>query len=115
MLIVTGTGRSGTSFVAKWLYHCGKIDYEPNWIDNYNAGFEPQSVSRVNGAIFIGNDKELSLPEHILEFIEKIDLKLVKDPLFFYPNVINYWAKVKKDIKILVCLRNFEDVYKSRV
>ncbi len=114
MLLITGTGRSGTSFVAKWFYDMGKIDYDYIWLNEYSAGLEPSDVTRINGAIFIGNDKKYQTEKEISDAIKKINYRVIKDPLFFYPNVLEYWAKRKKNLSILICLRNFEDVYKSR-
>lgn len=50
MIIVTGPGRGGTSFIAA-LYR--ELGFDPGgvWVDSYNAGFEDHDVVRANGAI----------------------------------------------------------------
>jgi len=115
MLIVTGTGRSGTSLIALWLQKCGVLEYEANWIEQWNAGLEPTDVSRVNGAIWIGNDPAYQSIPAQTEAIKAFEYKIIKDPKFFYGNVLNTWLSVRKDMKFLICLRKFSAVYKSRL
>ena len=115
MVIVTGTGRSGTSLIAKWLDEIGLLEYKSNWIPQFNAGLEPTDVSRVNGAIWIGNDPEYQQVSVQKQKILEFDYQIIKDPKFFYGNVLDTWLSVRNDLKFLICLRKFTNVYKSRM
>lgn len=115
MLIITGTGRSGTSMVAKWLDGCGLLPYKGEWVPQFNSGYEPADVSRVNSAIWLGNDPAMqSIPAQEAA-IKSFDYPIIKDPKFFYGHVLNTWLSVRTDLKFLICLRKFPAVYKSRV
>lgn len=114
MLVITGTGRSGTSVIAKWLDECGLLPYESEWIPQFNSGYYPKDVRRLNSAIWIGNDAPLqSLPLQE-EMIKGFDYNVVKDPMFFYGNVLDTWLSVRTDLTFLICIRNFHHVEKSR-
>ena len=115
MLVITGTGRSGTSIIAAWLKKCGMIDYESEWIPQFNSGYDTPDVSRLNSAIWLGNDPQLqSIPAQTVA-IKSFDYKIVKDPKFFYGNVLNTWLSIRKDMTFLICLRKFNQVHKSRL
>jgi hypothetical protein len=114
MLVITGTGRSGTSAIGRWLDNCGALPYESEWIPQFNSGYEPKDVSRLNSAIWLGNDATLqSLPIQE-EMIKGFNYEIVKDPMFFYGNVLDTWLSVRNDLTFLICLRNFHHVEKSR-
>ena len=114
MLVITGTGRSGTSVIAKWLDECDLLPYEGEWIPQFNSGYSPKDVRRVNSAIWLGNDAPLqSLPMQE-EMIKGFDYNVVKDQMFFYGNVLDTWLSVRNDLTFLICLRNFNHVEKSK-
>ena len=115
MLVITGTGRSGTSIIASWLKKCGLIKYESEWIPQFNSGYDTPDVSRLNSAIWLGNDPQLqSIPAQTVA-IKSFDYDIVKDSKFFYGNVLNTWLSIRKDMKFLICLRKFNSVQKSRL
>ena len=115
MLVITGTGRSGTSIVAAWLKKCGVIKYDCEWIPQFNSGFDTPDVARVNSAIWLGNDLPLqSIPAQTTA-IKAFEYDIIKDPKFFYGNVLNTWLSVRQDMKFLICLRKFSEVEKSRL
>jgi len=114
MLVITGTGRSGTSAITKWLNELGLIEYQSNWINKFNAGLEPSDVSKVNGSIWIGNDPDFNSIKEQKKAIKKINYPVIKDPKFFYGEVLSTWLEVRDDLQFLVCIRNFSSVYKSR-
>ena len=114
MLIITGTGRSGTSLIAKWLKECNALPYEGEWVEQFYAGYEPPDVSRINSAIWIGNDAPMQTVSAQESAIKGIKHDIVKDPKFFYGNVLTTWLSVRKDLKFFVCIRNFHNVERSR-
>ena len=115
MLIITGTGRSVTSIIAAWLKKCGVIDYESEWIPQFNSGYDTPDVSRLNSAIWLGNDPALqSIPAQTVA-IKGFEYDIVKDSKFFYGNVLNTWLSIRKDLTFLICLRKFSEVQKSRM
>jgi hypothetical protein len=115
MLVITGTGRSGTSVVAAWLKKCGVLNYESEWIPQFNSGYDTPDISRLNSAIWLGNDPQLqSIPAQTTA-IKAFEYDIVKDPKFFYGNVLNTWLSVRNDMKFLICLRKFNAVHKSRL
>jgi hypothetical protein len=114
MLIITGTGRSGTTAIAQWLDELGLLPNKGEYIPQHFSGLEPADVSRVNAAIWLGNDAPMqSLPaqEHAIRAFE---YTVLKDDKFFYGNVLDTWLSVRKDIKFLISIRNFHKVEKSR-
>ena len=115
MLVITGTGRSGTSAITLWLKKCGLIDYPTQWVEQFNSGLEPSDVDRVNSAIWIGNDAPMQSIPAQMEAIGKINYKIIKDPKFFYGNVLRTWIDKRKDLKFLICMRKFSNVHKSRI
>ena len=84
MLVITGTGRSGTSAITLWLKKCGLIDYPTQWVEQFNSGLEPSDVDRVNSAIWIGNDAPMQSIPAQMEAIGKINYKIIKDPKFLF-------------------------------
>ena len=114
MLVITGTGRSGTSAIAKWLDECNLLPYKGEWVDQFYAGYEPFDVSRVNSAIWIGNDAPMQSFPAQEAVIRSVEYPIVKDPKFFYGNVLSTWLSVRKDLKFLICIRNFHNVERSR-
>jgi len=115
MLVITGTGRSGTSIIAAWLKKCGMIDYESEWIPQFNSGFDTPDVSRLNSAIWLGNDPALQSVPAQTTAIKAFEYNIIKDPKFFYGNVLNTWLSIREDMTFLICLRKFNQVHKSRL
>lgn len=115
MLIVTGTGRSGTSVIATWLKELGLMDNLTDWVQQNNSGYDTRDVARVNSAIVLGNDPAMQSIPAQSEAIRGFQHEIVKDPLFFYGNALNTWLDVRRDFKVLICLRKFQHVHKSRL
>ena len=114
MLVITGTGRSGTTALAQWLKELNLLPYEGEYIKQHYSGLEPFDVSRVNSAIWIGNDAPMqSIPAQEAA-IRAVDYSIIKDDKFFYSNVLDTWLSVRKDMKFLITIRNFSKVEKSR-
>jgi hypothetical protein len=47
--------------------------------------------------------------------IREFNYSVVKDPMFFYGNVLTTWLSVRKDMRFLISIRNFSLVEKSRI
>jgi hypothetical protein len=115
MLVITGTGRSGTTAIALWLKEMNLLPYEGEYIEQFHSGLEPIDVSRVNSAIWLGNDAPMqSLPAQEAA-IRDFNYPIVKDAMFFYGNVLDTWLSVRKDMKFLISIRKFSLVEKSRM
>lgn len=115
MLIITGTGRSGTSVIAAWLKELGLMENLTEWIPQTSSGYDTRDVSRVNKAIVLGNDAAMQSIPAQTEAIRGFKHEIIKDPIFFYGNALNTWLDVRKDFKVLICLRKFQHVHKSRM
>jgi len=113
MLIITGTGRSGTSLIALWLKECGLLNYDSEWVDQFDAGLDNPESSRINKAIWQGSDPYYYSAEAKTKGISLIDYPIIKDTNFFSKHVLQTWLPVRKDMKFLICLRKFGSVNKS--
>lgn len=114
MLIITGTGRSGSSAIAEWLSKSNILPYESERIPQFYSGFEPKDVSRLNSAIWLGNDAPIQSLDVQGKMIKEFNYKIIKENSFFYGNVLDTWLSNRTDLKFLICLRNFSQVEKSR-
>ena len=114
MLVITGTGRSGTSLVAKFLKKCGVLDYEAEWVEQFNSGLDHPEASRINKAIWQGNDPYYYSVEAQTQSIKTIPNKIIKETNFFNGHVLDTWLGARNDLKFLICLRKFTAVQKSR-
>lgn len=115
MLVITGSGRAGTSMIALWLKKLERLPYDSEFIPQFSAGYEPVDVSRLNSAIWLGNDPPFQSIPAQEQAIKGFNYSIIKDSKFFYGNVLNTWLSVRKDLKFLICLRKFSEVYKSRL
>ena len=140
MLIITGLGRCGTSFLASVLlamnYKSGK---NINWYEHVNAGYELSTVHTLNHDMYfhhiIPNGSvnlnkmclgeywgeggyEYTYKEAMLNFDKdekQGPVHFVKDPRFmWHPEILRSWWRVRKDLRFIVLHRDFEDVRKSR-
>ena len=107
MLIITGSGRSGTTVVSRFCHNMGYL--VGGKMDNtVNAGMEEPFVTEINRAILRQGfeNKHRSL-------IRDCSRKIIKDPLFCQGNVLDTWLSIRKDIKLIICLRDMNSVKKS--
>lgn len=111
MIIITGLGRTGTTFFALWLREMGFIKYDHGYTPAVNAGVEPIDVSQLNNQIMKG---EVTF-EEVEAQIKGFDYSVIKDPRFLYKNVLDYWVRARKDLKFLLLHRNVRDVRNSRL
>ena len=114
MLVITGSGRSGTTIIAQWLEELNLLPYDGEYIEQFYSGLEPRDVKRVNSAIWIGNDAPMqSFPAQQAAIIG-FDYSIIKDSMFFHGNVLDTWVSVRTDLKFLICIRKFSQIEKSR-
>lgn len=123
MIIVTGSGRSGTSIVTKLLSACGEdVDEVKTWTDDARAGMEHPEIVAINKLIFemvqkhecYGTDwlspldvkKVVDITKTVLaHFDKKFDGKIVKDPLF--SKTLPVWILAGCNIEtVIVCERD---------
>lgn len=139
MLVITGLGRCGTSFLASVLmamnYKTGK---NINWHKSVNAGYELSTVHSMNHDLFqqVRQTGEIDLNKICIgdywgkggygytykEAMAKFNddpkqgpIHFIKDPRFmWHPEIIKAWWRVRKDLRYIVLHRDFEDVRQSR-
>lgn len=97
MLVVTGTGRSGTSALAGYLFRMD-LPVGGKYNEKILGGYEHREVVTLNNKIL--NNEPFSQDE-----IKAVDLEVVKDPRFFFPKVLREWLSVRDDLKFLLCFR----------
>lgn len=109
MLIITGTGRSGTSALAEF---CRQMGHDPggNWRDDINAGMEDPEVIAINRRLLGGQDLVQCQAR-----IRGLGRSVIKDPRFILdPKLIRVWFEARSDLRLLILLRNYVDVASSQ-
>ena len=101
MLIITGTGRCGTSFFAEWLYRCGYACIGGDWRERINAGRESKELLTINSAIH----KRTMTEDEIAEAIKAVDLLVAKDPRFVSQHAVAEWVKHRSDLRFILMYR----------
>jgi len=136
VFIITGLGRCGTSILMKYLGEVGfGLGKNVNWNKEMRAGLELSTAYSLNQRMWDGfskNGKPIDL-DHVfsgdywkqLSFREAIlavdkderqgKVDVFKDPRFtWHPDLIEAWWNVRKDIKLIICHRDIDQIYKSR-
>lgn len=110
LLIITGTGRCGTSFLASLCRECGQ-NPSGSWDDSVNAGYEHPKVVKINEQVW----KNGGAGRKLLSAIKNIDNRVVKDPRFvrFGHSILSAWAYARKDIRVLLVTRDLDAVVQS--
>jgi len=123
MNIVTGSGRSGTSFVAATLQQFG-ADFigDLKWDTDSRAGFEDKEINDINKLMFSINgldkpnavdwltpkqkEKCVDIMRPMVEYIDKkFAGKWVKDPLF--TKTLDVWIACGLNVEnLVICTRN---------
>jgi hypothetical protein len=103
--IITGLGRSGTSFIAEIFQNLGYDmgEYNPA----VDAGFEHPEVTAINKAILNGDGWN---PYQMKELSQKIFI--AKDPRWII--TLGLWTKSKCEIdSVIFCARDYDEILKS--
>lgn len=110
LLVITGTGRCGTSFVAKVCRECG-YDTGGTWDDAVDAGFEHPKVIKINEQIWTNG----AAGRELLAAIRRIDARVIKDPRFvrFGSAVLSAWAAARNDLRFLLVRRPTDATVRS--
>ena len=107
MYIVTGLGRSGTSFVAQILNSCG-LFMGQYFNDEVNAGFEHPDVVRLNKKILKGDFwGHTSETEEIMRVARTV--RAAKDPRFVI--TLGNWVRAGASIEgVFLCRREIGEI-----
>lgn len=116
MVIVTGPGRSGTSFMTKLLYylynHNPSSNSEVVFNSKMDAGYEDQKITFFNKKWDKGNIKEsVNFFNKNLNYFKTQNI--LKDPRFYYNNNLHFIQKYFPNLKIVWMDRNYEEIYQS--
>jgi len=107
LLLITGTPRSGTTAFAAFMQMMGYRVYG-TWVKGLMpGGLEDVQVLRINDDIRRGQI------ENIDNEIQDFDRRVIKDPRFVTlgnTNLIETWFTNRPNIKLLVMIRDFEQV-----
>lgn len=130
MIVITGPGRSGTSFLAD-LYRNLRFDPGGGWQDTIRAGREQKDVVAINSAIMeelnvpragraeIGEQRWDSISEQAARYSAQMRSiaeawEVVKDPRFTW--TLRAWLEAGAKIDhVVVTLRPIKDVVQSAV
>jgi len=126
MIIVTGTGRSGTSILAKVLKRCG-CNFRGGWSDEIRAGLEDPEVVLINEMMFREYNLDISRDFFSKDQIEELSkkygsilkeisqrIKFVKDPRFC--KTLEVWLKAGVSVEFLiVSLRDKKETILSAI
>lgn len=136
MIIITGLGRCGTSILTKYLQEVGfELGRNINWHSQVRAGLELSTFYSIVDWMhheYCKQGKKINLNDPCKceywngytyeEALNKVDkderqgpVEIVKDPrITWNPDLIESIWKARKDIKLIICHRKIEDIYKSR-
>jgi len=113
MLIITGTGRCGTSVLAKF---CRAVGYDPGgaWYEPVHAGYEHPKVVAINQAILNNLEAGTFRPDDYRKPIRGIEARVVKDPRFLgHPSVLSTWHAHREDLSVLLLCRDADEIAAS--
>lgn len=124
MIIITGSGRSGTSITARLFELCGfSLGPDVKWIKRVRAGYEASRVARLNDEIISEGlwaqsyASEEKLEQIALKYKQRLnqlasEYSVCKDPRF--TTTLEVWlrAGVKPEL-VIVCLRRPEECIES--
>lgn len=129
MKIITGSGRSGTSFVAQIINKIAGIEGDVKWDKESRAGMETKEIVDMNKMLFFLNGKDAPYAnlwlnqaeigkakycaKSVLQKVaENYQQKWVKDPLF--SKTLQLWIDCHIDVEtVIICTRNVVDSAKS--
>jgi len=118
LTIITGTGRSGTSFVAK-CFHAAGAPIAASWRPEVQAGMEdplckPANLSLYRRAPFLLCGEEVTEEERAAMAAACAGPdRVVKDPLFSC--TLDAWAHIDSIACVILCLRDPREAVASRL
>lgn len=121
MIVITGTGRSGTSITAKIFKEAGLSIGKPSelqWYENINAGYEDKLTVDINKHL-IRNDAGTHKYDKRTSYLLAPMMKgvaehypVVKDPRFAF--TLEAWLQAGAQIDLVViCMRSYAEVLRS--
>lgn len=111
MLLITGTGRSGTSLLAKYCLLMGN-DPGGRWKDEADAGFEDDNAVAFTHAFHKGG-RPFALGVAKMQPVTRPVVKVPQVVTLFQPALMDCWLEVKPDLRLLVAKRPFAAVGQS--
>lgn len=136
MIVITGLGRAGTSILTKYFKEIGfGIGKNVNWHENVRAGYELSTFYTLIHDFYHRYCKHglsINLEDECwgdywkgytyreaLTNVDKDDrqgmIDVIKDPrITWHPDIIKALWEVRPDLKLIICHRKTEDIYKSR-
>ena len=121
MLIITGTQRCGTSFMANFCKACGYDLGTEFWHEEINGGLESPDICRffrqnLGDPTFPFSDFDQSISEQERSRIPRFDFEVQKFSfLMMNPKFINIWHALRgTQDKLLILMREAESVYESK-
>lgn len=106
MHVITGVGRSGTSFIAE-LFHNSGIEDMGSYMPEIDAGYEHPDIVRINKRMisdFWGSDSD---KEELIQVADS--LKICKDPRFMA--TLPRWVVAGANIEsVILCLRDYDEI-----
>lgn len=110
MHIITGLGRSGTTFIAEIFRNLG-YEMGSYYNEEVNAGYENSEVAQINKRIMIGDYWGKS---HEIEEMRMVaqKYKVVKDPRFIF--TLGIWLQAAAEIQsVFLCSRKLSEIVES--
>ena len=112
MIIITGTGRSGTSFMTKFLYTLYDKNLNLAFNPLMDAGYEDSKIAHFNdlwekGKVAIATN----FFNKNLNYFKK--LPLIKDPRFYYNNNLHFIKIHFPKVKIVWMYRSPQEIHNS--
>lgn len=112
MRIITGIGRSGTSFVSEI---CKNLGYDMGFKSdhkNINAGYELPAIVSINDTLILEQDDSKTVEIYSQMVKVASETVITKDPRFIL--TLSRWVDSGANIEsILYCKRDFLDIAKS--
>ncbi len=110
MLVITGLGRCGTSFLAYFMQKMGYYQGKVRMQELERAGMENSLVWQLNKDI--RGEKKIGTWK---SRIREITFPVIKDVRFTWGSIIlRTWWEVRQDMKLMILTRHIKDIIQSR-
>lgn len=115
MVVITGTGRCGTSVLMEFCSRAKLNVGDMVWHKQLDAGNENRYVSRINNIFrraYLAGKKPNK--KEVYQYIKDLKFDVVKDPQFLvYPDIIKHWSFARNDLYIIWLRRDPNSVVES--